>query len=250
MENEKTENEMTETEKTEDKKPEEKKAKKGFLPWLDENRLEMFVAIFLGITALLTAWATWIGSLHGGNQATNYTKSNNLSADGNSLWNEGSQQYMQDLMIWNNIVSIQTDIEIAKSEGDKEKAEILEAKLDTLIYDSCSDEFIEAIEWAFDQEEWASPFDKEGFMDHYYTEAQEVLDEADGLLEQGQEDNANGDRYGLVTVIFSLVLFLLGIVGIFKNLPNRRIVFFISIIFLIIATVYMFTIPLPSGFTL
>ncbi len=33
----------------------------------------------LGITALLTAWATWIGSLHGGNQATNYTKSNNIA---------------------------------------------------------------------------------------------------------------------------------------------------------------------------
>ena len=48
------------------------------------NRIEIIVAIFLGITALLTAWATWIGSLHGGNQATNYTKSNNLAAEGNS----------------------------------------------------------------------------------------------------------------------------------------------------------------------
>lgn len=37
--------------------------------------LEILVVVLLGLTALLTAWATWIGSLHGGNQATNYTKS-------------------------------------------------------------------------------------------------------------------------------------------------------------------------------
>lgn len=38
----------------------------------------------------MTAWATWIGSLHGGNQATNYTKSNNVAAEGNSMYNEAN----------------------------------------------------------------------------------------------------------------------------------------------------------------
>ena len=31
-----------------------------------EDILEIIVAIFLGVTALATAWASWIGSLHGG----------------------------------------------------------------------------------------------------------------------------------------------------------------------------------------
>ena len=259
MENEKKEGTVESTEASEVKEEvqaekeaegKEKKAKKGFLPWLNESRLEMFVAIFLGVTALLTAWATWIGSLHGGNQATNYTKSNNLSADGNSMWNEASQQYMQDMLTWNSIVDVKMDIEIAKSQGNSKEAELLQDKMDSLIYDSGSDDFIDAVEWAFDQPEWATPFEKEGYVDHYYEEAQEVLDESSEILLQGQEDNANGDRYGLVTVIFSLVLFLLGIVGIFKNLPNRKLVFFISLVFLLIATIYMFTIPLPQGFTL
>lgn len=52
-----------------------------------EEVLEIIIAIFLGVTALATAWASWIGSLHGGNQATNYTTSNNLAADGNSRYN-------------------------------------------------------------------------------------------------------------------------------------------------------------------
>ncbi len=224
--------------------------KKGFLPWLDENKLEMFIAIFLGITALLTAWATWIGSLHGGNQATNYTTSNNISADGNSRWNEASQQYMQDLMVWNSIVDYMTEQEIAEMEGDQDKADLINAKIQTIIYDSCSDSFAEAIEWALDQEEWASPFDMEGYVDSYYEDAQAVLDEAEEYLAQGQEDNSNGDRFGLVTVIYSLVLFLLGIVGIFKNLPNRKIVLIVSIVFLLAGFIYMLTIPLPSGFSL
>ena len=226
------------------------KAKTEKKVFFTEERLEMLIAIFLGITALLTAWATWIGSLHGGNQATNYTTSNNIAAEGNSMWNEASQQYMQDLMVWNSIVDYQTELEIAEKEGDDEKAEIIQDKINILIYDSCSDEFADAIEWAFDQEEWASPFDKEGFMDSYYAEAQATLEESQAVLEQGQEDNSNGDRFGLVTVIYSLVLFLLGIVGIFKRLPNRKIVFFVSVAFLLVAFIYMLTIPLPSGFTL
>ena len=28
---------------------------------------ELIIVIMLGVTALLTAWASWIGSLHGGN---------------------------------------------------------------------------------------------------------------------------------------------------------------------------------------
>ena len=210
------------------------KAKTEKKVFFTEERLEMLIAIFLGITALLTAWATWIGSLHGGNQATNYTTSNNIAAEGNSMWNEASQQYMQDLMVWNSIVDYQTELEIAEKEGDDEKAEIIQDKINILIYDSCSDEFADAIEWAFDQEEWASPFDKEGFMDSYYAEAQATLEESQAVLEQGQEDNSNGDRFGLVTVIYSLVLFLLGIVGIFKRIPNRKIVFFVSVAFLLV----------------
>lgn len=64
-----------------------------------EQIIEILTAVFLGITALATAWASWIGSLHGGNQSTNYTTSNNLSAEGNSMYNEASQSLMQDMIL-------------------------------------------------------------------------------------------------------------------------------------------------------
>ena len=89
-----SENEITE--ENQNSAPAKKKRSK-------EDILEIVIAVFLGITALATAWASWIGSLHGGNMSTNYTKSNNLASDGNARWNEASQSLMQDMQIWNMI---------------------------------------------------------------------------------------------------------------------------------------------------
>lgn len=217
---------------------------------MSEAKLEVIIAILLGVTAILTAWAGWIGSLHGGNQATNYTTSNNLSATGNSMYNEAAQYYMQDMLTWNAIYGYYFDAEIAEMYGNDEEAEMIYAKIEKLMNDNCSDEFYEAIEWALDQEEDVSPFDKEGYVDSYFADANAVLDEADALLEQGKTDNANGDAYGLVTVIYSLVLFLLGIVGIFKKIPNRILITVFACILLVAAFIFMLTIPMPTGFNL
>ena len=98
---EETRNESTEINEGTEKKATKRKRTK-------DEWIEIIVAIFLGITALTSAWASWIGSLHGGNQATNYTTSNNLAAEGNSMFNEASQNLMQDMMLWNEISSTRT----------------------------------------------------------------------------------------------------------------------------------------------
>ena len=222
---------------------------KGKTP-LSEEKLEVIIAILLGVTAILSAWAGWVGSLHGGNQSTNYTQSNNLSSMGNSMYNEAAQDLMQDMLLWNTIYDYAFDAEIAELNNKSAEAELIQTKIETLIQDNCSERFAEAIDWALAQEEDVSPFDMEGYVDGYFTDANAVLEEADALLEQGKTDNANGDAYGLVTVIYSLVLFLLGIVGIFKKIPNRLVILVFAAICLVIATVYMITIPMPTGFNL
>ena len=217
---------------------------------ISEEKLEVIIAVLLGVTAILTAWAGWIGSLHGGNQATNYTQSNNLSSMGNSMYNEAAQDLMQDMLLWNTIYDYAFDAEIAELNNKTAEAELIQEKIDKLIQDNCTERFAEAIDWALSQEEDVSPFEMEGYVDGYFAEANEVLAEADALLEQGKADNANGDAYGLVTVIYSLVLFLLGIVGIFKKIPNRVVILVFAGICLVLATVYMITIPMPTGFNL
>ena len=242
---------MAEEEKkaAESEKNAEAKAEKK--PFLSENAVEVLVAIFLGITALLTAWASWIGSLHGGNQATNYTKSNNIAAEGNSEFNEGVQEYISDQMVWNTYNEYRYELEIAEANGQDKTAELLVEKTENYISENGSEILQNAMdEMDKDPDKYYSPFDVPGVMDSYTTEALEKLDESQKLLEEGQRDNANGDAYNLVNVIYSVVLFLLGIVGVFKRLPNRKAVLFIAVIGLIATTVYMVTIPMPTGFSM
>ena len=220
--------------------------KKEKKPLFRENTVEVLVAIFLGITALLTAWATWIGSLHGGNQATNYTKSNNLASEGNSEYNAGLQNYLSDLMAWNTIVEYSFEQELAEIEGDTTKSQLIQEKIDNYVDQNGSDILIDA--WDKMGDNMNSPFEVPGMIDKYYETANELLQESREVLEEGQRDNAHGDAYNLVNVIYSVVLFMLGIVGIFKRIPNRTVVLFIAVIALILATVYMFTIPMPTGF--
>lgn len=233
---------------------------------LNEATLEIIVAVFLAITALLTAWASWIGSLHGGNQATNYSKSNNYSADGNSRYNEASQKMMQDMLLWNDISDLQYDILFAQDQGDMDALDKAAYKLNTKCFENLSEEMAAQIGFDFDkaaaasdpttyilkwmdqEEALTSPFTNEDFIDNYYVDAMEVLSESEALLEEGQRDNANGDSFNLVTVFYSVVLFLLGIAGTFKKIPNRTIIVAVSIVCFLIATIYMFTIPMPTGF--
>ena len=212
--------------------------------------LEIIVVVLLGVTALLTAWATWIGSLHGGNQATNYTKSNNMAADGNSRWNQAAQELTEDMSLWNTISELRIEYNFAEEKKDTAEMERCEWKLNQIYNDSVSEELSKAIDWADKQEEYASPFEMEGFTDSYFEDAQAVLDEAQAVLEEGQADNEHGDAYGLVTVIYSIVLFLLGIAGSFKSSVNKTVVVCISIVGMLIATIYMLTIPMPTGFSI
>ena len=226
----------------EEVKKEEGKKKKG----LSENAVEVLVAVFLGITALLTAWASWIGSLHGGNQATNYTKSNNLASEGNSEYNAGMQMYLSDMMAWNTMMEYSFDKALAEAKGEDAEAELITEKLGTFAEQNCSEILLDAFDQMTDDME--SPFQVEGTVERYFEDANALLAESQELLEQGQKDNANGDAYNLVNVIYSVVLFMLGIVGVFKKIPNRKAVLFIGVIGLVLATVYMCTIPMPTGF--
>ena len=87
-----------------------------------------------------------------------------------------------------------------------------------------------------------------GMTEKYFAVAQENVGQSQELLEEGMRDNTKGDSYNLVTVIYSLTLFLLGIIGTFKDMPNRITVLLIAVGFLIFAFIYMCTIPLPTGF--
>lgn len=228
-----------------------------------EHLIEIIVVILLGVTALLTAWASWIGSLHGGNQATNYTTSNNLASEGNSEYNAGTQAIMQDMLLWNDIADMQFDISYAYN-NDSDELDLLCEKLYFKLFENLSESMAEAIVWDYPETddyttailEWMeyeeainTPFADEDFMNSYFETANELLQESYDALEQGKEDNSNSDTYGLVTIIYSVSLFLLGVVSTIKNYKNKYILLGVAVVSILIATIFMLTIPMPTGFS-
>ena len=253
--------ETTETNETKEVKEVKAEGKKSFL---NENSLEIITVILLGITALLTAWASYVGSIHGGNQATNYATSNNLSSDGNSMYNAAVQTLSQDMSAWNTIASYEVEILYADQIKDNAAVDAYVWKLQWFCEDNLPENMAKAIgydvekftdgnndtqdilNWLKDDKAITSPFTEE-FINKYFDEANAKLEEADKTIEQGKQDNANGDKFSLVTVLYSVALFMLGIVGVFKNSTNKKLVLAVSVVCLIIAVVFMVTIPLPTS---
>ena len=214
---------------------------------LTAKRLETVVAILLGVTTLLSAWASWIGHLHGGLQSIHFTESNNTASQGVTEYNLGMQMYLADYMAWNTAKDYYYELEAAKVDGDQAKIDLIEEKINAFVEESASEILCEGVMWMEENDE-DNPFNMPGMAEKYFESAQGTAAQSQELLEEGKRDNTKGDSYQLVTVIYSLVLFLLGIVGTFKNMPNRIAVLAIAVVFLIFGIVYMFTIPMPTGF--
>ena len=209
--------------------------------------LETVVAILLGLTTLVSAWASWIGSLHSGIQSINFTKSNNMASHGTAEYNMGMQLYLADYMSWNTLKDFQYELEAAQESGDKAKIELISNKIEAHKKTNLSSFLTEAIEW-MEKNNADSPFNMPGLTQKYFETAEANVRQSQELLEEGMRDNTKGDSYNLVTVIYSLTLFLLGIINTFKNMHNKIAVLGIAVAFLILGFIYMCTIPLPTGF--
>ncbi len=204
---------------------------------------ELIVAILLGLTAVLTAWASWQSSLYGGNQATKYTKGTAALGEANSMYSEGLQAYNADVALYNEINSLRIDLTFAQEKQDANETERLSWKLNELFANNVSEELSAAIDWADAQTEYVSPFAMEGLVESYYTDADAKYAEGEALVADGSSDNSLGDKLGLTTVIYAVVLFLLGVVNTFESRVTKIGITGISVAALIYAFVLMVSVP-------
>ena len=111
--------------------------------FLSEKQIEIIVAIMLGVTALFSAGASWIGSLHGGNQATNYAMSNNLAAEGNADYVQSMQLFTMDAMHWNEINGMMVEEKFNPTSDGK-----FEERIQYILTNCSNDQFPAAVAWA------------------------------------------------------------------------------------------------------
>ena len=206
-------------------------------------------AIMLAICALTTAWATWIGDLHESDQSSNYAKAERLNAEANSSYNLNSQLYVAAFNLWAHVYDMNADVKSLESAGDSAGANAKREQMHSYIETNCPDyeNFKGAVYTALEKGGTATPFD-EYPQSGFFADSEKLAQEATQARENGNRCDLASDSYGLVTVLYSLCLFLFGMIGFYKQRTARRIVFAVGVVVFVAATTYMLSLPLPDNF--
>ncbi len=246
------ENEVAKRSKTNNQngKPEEQKSLRQRIADAILN-LNTITAIMLALCALTTAWATWIGDLHGSDQDANYAKADRLNTEANASYNLNAQTYIAAFNVWTYVYDANAQILTLEKSGKTQEAAAQRENLNNFIETNCPDyeNFKTAIYTALEKGGTATPFD-EYPQESFFSDSEQKAQEATDVREAGDRCNLANDSYGLAALMYSICLFLFGLVGFYRHLVQRKVVFGAGVVVFIIATIYMFSLPLPDGFDL
>lgn len=205
--------------------------------WLGRN-FELFVAVLLGIASIITAWASFQASLYDGEMAAANTKAGVLAAEAESLYLEGNQQFVSDGQLFDRI----TELEIQTTSADPAAAAVAAETIDVLSFQSMTEEFAAAMEWAAAENEadaafFTHPQASEEYLAALFGGYEEVKAQADAELERSGKYNELGDQLTLGTVLLAISLFLFGIAALLRGLRMRLIITGVSTVVMVVATV-------------
>lgn len=206
--------------------------------------IELLVVIFLGVASVFGAFAAYQSALNGSAMSREYNEGISTITDANSSYVEAGQTISNDMVLYQNMISLQLDVEYATDEVEQAKAQ---EKLTNFEAKFLTQDLQAAIEWATAQEEatgyYTSPFESETYVEAVYKTAAETYQEGRGRLELGHVYNTNGDKMGLIVIYYALILFLLGISSSLKRNVLKIALSGFSLAIFVFATVQMFSIP-------
>jgi hypothetical protein len=213
--------------------------------------LNTITAIMLALCALTTAWASWVSDLHGSDQDANYAKAQRLNTEANASYNLNSQTYIAAFNVWTYVYEENAEIKTLENGGDAQAAASKRKYLNDFIETNCPNyqNFKGAIYTALEKGGTATPFD-EYPEESFFSDSENLANEATQVRESGDWNNLASDSFGLVSLLYSLCLFLFGLVGFYKHLVQRKVVFGVGLAVFVVATVYMFSLPMPVNFDL
>lgn len=171
----------------------------------DQNRLNIAVAVLLGIAATLTAFAAYSASIQDGKALDAYTTSNAQLSDANFFYSDGNSTSASD----NSLVVAYAQANFA---GDTDQADYLQ----TLMRPELSD----AVDWWNATDSAVTPFDDDPDNPYYiasYDDADAAQAAADSAYDDAVAAGNKGDDYQLAAVLFALTLFFGGISTLFRR---------------------------------
>lgn len=209
------------------------------------KNVEIIIAVLLGLISIATAYVSFQSALYDGNMTQNYTTGSNLATEAESLYLEGNQQYVQDAQLYDRL----TDLQLDALNPDPVLAAAAQEKYDVIYFQSVSEDFGKAIEWADEQnaadpELYYSPLDNEDYLDYLYSGYYDAKEVADATIAKGDEANGLSDRLTLNTVLMALSLFLLGIAALVKKFVVQQILVSVAVVIFVTAAVLTAFIPM------
>lgn len=181
------------------------------------RNLETILAVLLGLVAVGIAYASFQAALYDGKVIAANTLGTNQATEAEALYLEGNQQWVQDAQLFDTLNILQLDTQ----NPDPAIAAAAQVKYDTIYFQSVSEDFDAAIQWAAAQNEadpdlWYSPLDSEDYQNVLYGGYYDKKAESEATLQQATEADQHGDRHMLNTVLMALALFLFGLAAVVK----------------------------------
>lgn len=179
---------------------------------------EIIVVTLLGIVSVFTAYVSFEASLYDGENGRHLSLAQTATAEAESLYLEGNQQYVQD----GSTLARLSEIDVERNSDDEAVAQLAADKYEALTFIAVSEDLAGAIERAAaldesDPEFYHSPLDDEAYQAALFGAYAEKADEAVALTEKAGVYNTYGDKLTLSTVLMAISLFLLGIAAVVNS---------------------------------
>lgn len=203
------------------------------------TRIEITITVLLGVATTLGALAAYFAALWGGEMQSSYSKSISETNHANTIYLEA----LSDLSKFESD-DLRDDILYSEWKENLEKGDQEDA---TYFFSKLSEGFQKDLT---DNPGDVSEYEKEQKANLDSIMAQFVLSEkthagAEELMKKGGDANKYGDDFTLCTVLFTIVLFFLGLASLKTKPGLQKIYVIMAVVVLVLSLVRMVTIPFP-----
>jgi len=167
---------------------------------------EIYIVAMLGIISVTTAWAGVQSSLHGGASDEAYSVYQLDLSESNNMWITSEVKYRADLTVWK----------------DKQVRLLIDGVSNDDIYAD-----IQTSNGSYEFSVYATPCliaqpqsylpDCTPYMDELYVPQAEVWERASESLAVSETEGGRSDRLQVLTALFAISLFMLGIASVIKR---------------------------------
>jgi hypothetical protein len=202
------------------------------------TRLEVTITVLLGLATVLGAFAAYCAALWGGNQQSYYTQSLAETNRANTIYLEA----LNDLTAF-EMNDFKDDIIYSEWKKNNERndpdAPYFFSKLSEGLQKDLKDNPSDISEYEKEQSERLAEIDTR------FKHSEDTLKSAGNLLQKGQDSNKYGDDFTLCTVLFTIVLFFLGLASLKTKQSQQKAFVIMACVVLLLSIVKMVTVPFP-----